>query len=171
MSLPRILLSAVVVIGCAWNSAMAQQKTAVEVGVLACGFSQSGPVETGRAGVEVQVRDLLCVFKMRSGAEETYTGKLLGVNLTAEYKGTILWLVKAPSAATHPAPGLLQQSYASDAKTPAEQIPALIGDANSDIVLQSMGDGNKGDVGAPGKSPTGDFVILAVELKLKSTAG
>jgi len=171
MSLPRILLAAVVLIGCAWNSAMAQQKTAVEVGVLACSFSQSGPVETGRAGVEVQVRDLLCVFKLRSGAEETYTGKLLGVSLAAEYKGTLLWLVKAPSAATHPAPGLLQQSYASDAKAPAEQIPALIGDANSDIVLQSMGDGNKGNVGAPEKSPTGDFVILAVELKLKSTAG
>jgi hypothetical protein len=75
------LLPAVVVIGCAWNSAMAQQKTAVEVGVLASSLSQSGPVETGRDGVEVQVRNLLCVFKLRSGAEETYPGKLQGVSL------------------------------------------------------------------------------------------
>src|SRR5215472_5588213 len=56
MSLPRILLAALVVIGCAWNSAMAQQKSAAEVGVLACGFSESGPVESGRAGVEVQMQ-------------------------------------------------------------------------------------------------------------------
>ena len=53
MRLPRILLAAGVVIGCAWNSALAQQKSAVELGALACSFSQSGPVETGRAGVEV----------------------------------------------------------------------------------------------------------------------
>src|SRR5262245_57959717 len=64
MSRPRILLAALVVIGCTWNSAMAQQKTAAEVGVLACSFSQSDPVESGRAGVEVQMHDLLCVFKL-----------------------------------------------------------------------------------------------------------
>jgi hypothetical protein len=171
MSLPRILLAAVVVIRCAWNLAMAQQKMAVEIGVLGCSSSQTGPVETGKVGVEVQVHDLLCVFKLRSGVEEIYTGKLLGVGLAAEYKGAHLWLVKAPSAATPPAPGLLQQSYAADAKAPANQTPALIGDANADIVLQSMGDGNKGNIGAPEKAPAGDFVILEVELKLRSTAG
>jgi hypothetical protein len=47
--------------------------------------------------------------------------------------------------------------------------PALIGDANSDIVLQSMSD--KGNAGAAEKGPAADFVILRVELKLKSTAG
>ena len=169
MSLPRILLTALAVTGCTWNSAMAQQTTAAEVGVLACSFSQSGPVESGRAGVEVQMHDLLCVFKLRSGVEETYTGNLLGVSLAPEHKGTLLWLVKIPSGTTPPAPGLLQQSYAPDAKAPADQIPALIGDANSDIVLQSMSD--KGNVGAAEKAPAADFVILRVELKLKSTAG
>jgi hypothetical protein len=171
MSLPRILLAALMVIGCAWNSAMAQQKTAAEIGVLACSFSQSDPVEIGRAGVEVQMHNLLCAFKLRSGVEETYTGKLLGASLAAEYKGTMLWLVKIPSGTTPPAPGLLQQRYAPDAKAPADQIPALIGDANADIVLQLMGDDNKGKVGAPEKAPVADFVILRVELKLKSTAG
>ena len=171
MSLPEMLLAAVVIIGCSWNLAMAQQKMAVEVGVLACSLSQSGPVERGRGGVEVQLRDLLCVFKQRSGAEETYTGKLLGVSAGAAYTGALLWLAKAPPVATPPAPGLLQQSYSSDAKAPADQIPALIGDANADIVLQSMGDSNKGNISTPEKRPAGDFVILEVELKLKSTPG
>ena len=89
----------------------------------------------------------------------------------AEYKSALLWLAKVQSAATAPAPGLLQQSYAPDAKAPAEQIPALIGDANSDIVLQLMRDDSNGDVGAPEKPAVGDFAILGVELKLKSTAG
>jgi hypothetical protein len=171
MSISRMSLAALAVIGCAWLPALAQQKTAFEVGVLACSFSQSGPAEAGRAGVEVQVHDLLCVFKLRNGAEETYTGTLLGVRFAAEYKSALLWLVKAPSTATPPAPGLLQQSYAPDAKAPAEQIPALIGDANSDIVLQFMRDDDKGNVAALEKTPAGDFAILGVELKLKSTAG
>jgi hypothetical protein len=115
------------------------------------------------------MHDLLCVFKLTSGIEETYTGNLLGASLGAEYKGTLLWLVKIPSGTTPPAPGLLQQSYAPDAKAPTDQIAALIGDANSDIVLQSMGD--KGSVGAAEKAPAADFVIVRVELKLKSTAG
>jgi hypothetical protein len=170
MSISRILLAVLAVIGCTCNSAMAQQKTAFEVGVLACSFSQSGPVEAGKAGAEIQVHDLLCVFKLRNGAEETYTGTLLGVRFAVEYKSALLWLVKTTSTATPPAPGLLQQSYAPDAKAPAEQIPALIGDANSDIVLQFMRDGNKGDIGTPEQSPAEDFVILGVELKLKSTA-
>ena len=171
MSLPHILLTALVVTGCAWNSAMAQQTAAAEVGVLACSFSQTGPVMSGRPGVEVQMHDLLCVFKLRSGVEETYTGNLLRVSLAAEFEGTLLWLVKTPSGTMLPTPGLLQQSYAPDAKAPADQIPALIGDANSNIVLQSMGDRNKGNVGAAEKAPAADFVIVRVELKLKSTAG
>jgi hypothetical protein len=165
------LLAVLVVIGCAWNSAMAQRKTAAEVGVLACSLSQSAPVEATRAGAEVQLHDLLCVFKLRSGVEETYTGTLLGVSLAAEYKGTLLWLVKAPSAVTPVSPGLLQQSYAPDAKAPSDQNPALVGDANSEIVLQTMGDAKKGNVGAAEKQPAGDFVIVRVELMLKSTAG
>ena len=171
MSLPRIMLAALVVIDCAWNSIVAQQKTAVEVGVLACSLSQSGPVESTRPGVEVQLRDLLCVFKLRSGVEETYTGTLQVVSLVTQYDGTLLWLVKAPSVATPLVPGLLQQSYAPDAKAPADQNPVLVGDANSHIVLQTMGDSNKGNVGAAKNPAAGGFVIVRIELKLKSTAG
>jgi hypothetical protein len=72
--------------------------------------------EAARAGVEVQMHNLLCVFKPRNAAEETYTSTLLGVRFATEYKSALLWLVKVPSAATPLAPGLLQQSYAPDAK-------------------------------------------------------
>jgi hypothetical protein len=171
MNLPRMLLTAVGVIGCVWNTAMAQQKTAVEIGVLACNFSELGPIETGKVAVEVEVRDLLCVFKLRSGAEETYTGKVLGVSLADVSNSTLLWLVDAPSGAAPPAPGILQQSYLPDAKETADQITALVGDVNSDVVLRWMGDGKKASAGAPERSPADDLVILRVELKLKSTAG
>ena len=171
MGIPRISLEAFVFIVCAWDAAMAQQKMAVEVGVLACSLSEVGPVETGRTGVEVQERDMLCVFTLRSGTEETYTGKVLGVSLAREHNRTLLWFVDAPSNAAPPAPGLLQQSYALDAKAPADQIAALIGDANSEVVLRWMGDGTKASVGASEKSPAADLVILGVELKLNSTAG
>jgi hypothetical protein len=147
---------------------MAQPTTAVEVGVLACSLSRSGEARGVDAAILV---DILCTFKLISGAEETYTGRVLGIRVTAEQKGTLLWLVKAPYAATPPAPGLLQQSYAPDAKAPADQIPAMIGEANSDVVLHSMADKNEGSTSASEKSPAGDFAILGVELKLKATAG
>ena len=140
--------AALMAIGCAWNTAVAQQKMTVEVGVLTCSLFGSGPAETG-AGVEVQERDILCSFRLKSGAEETYTGKLRGVGVSGEYKGTLLWLVRAPPTVMPSPPGLLQQSYAADAKAPADEIPALIGEVNSDIVLQSMADKDEERTGAP----------------------
>jgi len=171
MNLRRIFLAAPVLMGCAQSAAMSQQKMAVEVGVLACSFSRPSQVEAGSTGIDVQVRELLCVFKLRNGTNETYTGKLLGVLFAADYKNTLLWLVKAPSSTTPLPPGFLQQSYASDAKAPVDQNTALIGDANSDIVLLWMGDGKKRNVDAPEKPPAGDIMILGVELMLSSTAG
>ena len=53
---------------------------AVEVGVLVCSLFVSGPAKT-EAGVEAQEHDILCSFKLNTGAEETYTGKLLGAGL------------------------------------------------------------------------------------------
>ena len=68
-------------------------------------------------------------------------------------------------------PGLLQQSYAADAKAPANEIPALIGEVNSDIVLQSMADKDEERIGAPEKLNPGDFVVLGVGLRLRSASG
>ena len=65
------------------------------MGVLVCSLFESGPAKTG-AGAEVQEHDILCSFKLTSGAEETYSGKLLVAGLSGEHKGTLLWLVEAP---------------------------------------------------------------------------
>jgi hypothetical protein len=141
---------------------------AVEVGVLTCSLFESGRAESG---VEVQERDILCGFRLKSGAEETYTGKLRGVGVSGKHKGTLLWLVKAPPTVIPSPPGLLQQSYAADAKAPADEIPALIGEVNSDIVLQSMSDKDEESTGPPEKSKLEDFVVLGVGLRLRSASG
>jgi Protein of unknown function (DUF992) len=142
----------------------------VEVGVLTCSLFETGRAETG-AVVEVQERDILCSFRLKSGAEETYTGELRGVGVSGKYKRTLLWLVKAPPTVMPSPPGLLQQRYAADAKAPADEIPALIGEVNSDIVLQSMADKDEERTGPPEKSKPGDFVVLEVGLKLRSAPG
>ena len=83
---------------------------------------------------------------------------------------TLLWLVKAPSMMSTP-PGFLQQSYASDPKTPAGQIPDMIGQANAGIVLQSMADKKEGSTSTKDKSPALATIVLELLLKLKSTTG
>jgi len=170
MSLPPKWPAALMAIGFAWNMAAAQQKMTVEVGVLTCSLFASDPAATG-AGVEVQERDILCSFRLKSGTEETYTGKLRGVGVSAEYKGTLLWLVNSLPTVMPSPPGLLQQSYAADPKAPADEIPALIGETNSDIVLQSMADKDEEGTGAPEKSKPRDFAVLGVALKLRSASG
>jgi hypothetical protein len=68
-------------------------------------------------------------------------------------------------------PGLLQQNYTTDPKTPTDQSPPMIGETNSHIALHSMADKTEGSATATEKrTPTG-FVILGLELKLKSTSG
>jgi Protein of unknown function (DUF992) len=170
MTLPLKWPAALMAMGCAWNTAAAQYKMAIEVGVLTCSVFESGRAEAG-AGVEVQERDILCSFRLKNGAEETYTGKLQGVGVSGEYKGTLLWLVRAPPTVLPSPPGLLQQSYAADAKAPADEIPALIGEVNSDIVLQSMADKDEESTDAPEKSKPGDFIVLGVRLNLRSASG
>jgi hypothetical protein len=103
--------------GCAWNTAAAQQKVTVEVGV------ESGRAETG-AGAEVRERDILCGFRLKSGAE-TYSGKLRSVGVSGGYRRTLLWLVKAPPTVLPlPLPlGPLRQSYVADATAPADESP------------------------------------------------
>ena len=108
--------------------------------------------------------------KCSAFACETYTGKLQGAGASGEYKGTLLWLVKAPPTVLPSPPGLLQ-SYATDAKAPADEIPTLIGEVTLDIVLQSMADKDEERIGAPEKSKPGDFAVIGVGLKLRSASG
>jgi hypothetical protein len=119
--------AAVLAAGCAWSAAAAEQ--AVEAGLLTCHVSAPVEAEAGDAG---QTRLVLCDFKPKDGAHETYTGRVQVASTSTEEKRTLLWLVKAPSAPPWP-PGFLQQSYAADPKTPAGQVPDLIGQANAGI--------------------------------------
>ena len=143
---------------------------AVEVGVLVCSLFASGPAKT-EAGVEAQEHDILCSLKLNTGAEETYTGKLLGAGLSGEHKGTLLWFVEAPPTVMPSPAGLLQQSYAAEATAPPDRIPALIGEVNSDIVLQSMADKDEASAGETERSQAREFVVLGVWLRLRSAAG
>jgi hypothetical protein len=121
-------------------------------------------------GLELICRPSGQGVKCSAFACETYTGKLQGAGASSEYKGTLLWLVKAPPTVLPSPPGLLQQSYATDAKAPADEIPTLIGEVTLDIVLQSMADKDEENTDAPDKSKPGDFVVLGVGT-LRSASG
>ena len=161
-------VAVVVAAVCGWGSATAQQD--IEIGILACNLSPAVDAEGGSAATPAQARVILCAFRLKNGIEETYTGKAQIVNLPAEEKRTLLWLVRAPSATPAP-PGILQQSYSGDPKTPAGQTPDMIGETNSGIVLHSMADTKEGSARLDDQSPTLGIIVLEVELKLKSTAG
>jgi hypothetical protein len=156
---------AVALIACCAPSAVAE-KADVEIGVLTCALGELGAAPPSGA----QTRDALCTFKPKSGAEETYAGKVQGVSISADQKAALIWVVKSTTGAKVE-PGLLQQSFTSDPKTPADQKPPMIGEPNADIALHSMSDKNEGSASATEKpAPTG-FVILSLELKLKSASG
>jgi hypothetical protein len=165
----RTCVVAVALTTCWAFSAVAEQVD-VEIGVLTCTLGEHGEAPASNAPSGGQTRDALCTFKAKSGPEETYAGRFQGVSISTDQNGALIWRVKSASGAAVE-PGLLQQSYASDPTKPADQMPPLIGEANSDIALHSMADKSEGSASATEKpAPTG-FVILGVELKLKSTSG
>jgi hypothetical protein len=160
---------AVALIACCGPSAVAE-KADVEIGVLTCALGELGAAPPSDAPSGAQTRDALCTFKPKTGAEETYAGKVQGVSISADQKAALIWVVKSKTGAKVE-PGLLQQSFASDRKTPADQKPPMIGEPNADIALHSMSDKTEGSASATEKpAPTG-FVILSLELTLKSASG
>jgi hypothetical protein len=154
----------------AWSAAIAQTVD-VEIGVLTCTLAQPGDAPASDTpAVRGQMRDVLCSFQPKRGAGETYVGRVQGVSLSPDAKATVMWLVKAPTGAGLDV-GFLEQGYATDPKASAEQMAPMIGEKDASIVLHSMSDKQEGSASAPQKaSPTG-FVIIGVELKLKSTSG
>jgi hypothetical protein len=149
----------------AWSPGIAEWNS---IGLLRCNLFE--PVDEEASGSNAaQVRQILCVFK-KDGTQETYTGKVQVANLPAKEKGTLLWSVKAPSTMPTP-PGFLQQTYSGHPKTPAGQIPDMIGQANSGVVLKSMADKKEGSAGAKDKSPAVGIIVLEVDLKLQGTTG
>jgi hypothetical protein len=142
----------------------------VELGVLTCTLGASDPA-TADAPLANQKRDAVCTFQSKSGAEETYIGIFEGVVGTASDRNPArMWIVRSASGGrAHP--GLLEQSYAADRGKPVDEKSPIISEVNGDIRLQTMADEHAGSVSAGEKAPPKGFVVIGVELKLKSTAG
>lgn len=163
----RTCLAAAAVMIC-WACSAVAEKADVDIGVLTCTLGELGNAAASDA-LSRQTREALCRFQPNSGAEETYTGKVQGVSISADQQATLIWVVKRATRVAVEL-GLLQQSYAIDSKQPSDQRPPLMGDTNADIVLHSLGDKSEGSTSATEKrAPTG-FVILSLELKLKSAS-
>jgi hypothetical protein len=156
---------------CFWASPALAQKSEIELGVLTCSLAEPvGAPTTMAPSSESQLREALCTFKPTKGTEEVYTGTVQGVALSPDQKLTVIWRVKA-NATTSLVPGMLQQRYAVDNATPADQLAPLIGEINSDIVLQSLTDKQIGSASAAEKPLPSGYVIIGLQLTLKSAAG
>ena len=168
-SMWRTCLAAVTLTTCLKCMAVAQSAN-VEIGVLTCVLGEPADAPSGDAETGGQTRDALCTFQPGAGADEEYIGKVQGVSMSADQRGTLIWSVKSASAEVVPS-GALQQTYANDPSQSADQKPPLIGQANPDIVLHSMADASEGSASATEKPAPTAFLILGVELKLKSASG
>ena len=144
------------------------QKADVEIGILTCMLEEpsNAPDITGPVS-ESQVRDALCIFKPKKGTEESYDGTVQGVSLSPDKRTTAIWIVKTDTLMPS-VPGLLQQGYALDRGTSADQLAPLIGETNSRIILQSMTDKQEGSASASQKPPPTGYVIIGIQLTLKS---
>ena len=145
----------------------------VDIGVLTCtlGHAIDTPAAP-KSPAPSEGREMVCSFKAAKNApEETYVGvvKAVGGVGTLPDKAAMLWSVRAPTG-TQLEPGLLQQSYAADAQTPAGQTPPLVGERNGAISLHTMADKQEGSASKEKRVPP-QFVVAAVELVLKVSAG
>jgi hypothetical protein len=150
-----------------WASAALAEKAVVELGVLTCTLGQATLVSDAVSGG--QMRDAVCTFQSKSGAEETYAARVQIIAPSPDHNGALIWLVKR-SLRADAEPGLLEQSYANDPTMPADQDPPLIGKTHPDVALHSMADKPEGNAGATKKPETVRLLIRGIELKLKSTS-
>jgi uncharacterized protein DUF992 len=154
-----------------WSGLALAQRSEIELGVLTCSLAEpAGTPTTVAPNSESQLRDALCTFKPTKGTEEVYAGTIQGVALSPDQRLTVIWRVKA-SATTSLVPGILQQRYAVDNATPADQLAPMIGESNSDIVLQSLTDKQIGSASTAQKPLPSGYVIIGLQLMLKSAAG
>jgi hypothetical protein len=144
-----------------------------ELGVLSCTLAQaidtSGSDQKGAAS---EAREMVCFFMPgKNGPPEAYAGTVRSISVVGKLpdRFTILWLVRGPWG-TQPPAGLLQQSYAVDEATPAGQVPPLVGEHNTKIILHTMADKREGNASQE-KQPRPDFVLTGVELLLKASTG
>ena len=166
----RAYLAALALATTCWACSAVADQADVEIGLLTCTLAEAGETPAGNAPSQEGARDALCTFTEKWGAEATYVARALGVSISTDQKAALIWVVRSISGAAAE-PGALQQIYATDPKKPADQKPPLIGERNSDLTLHSMSDKVEGSASATEKpAPTG-FVILSLELKLKSASG
>lgn len=138
----------------------------LEIGVLTCNLqAQGGEPEAVAPSSEGQARSVLCVFKPRAGAEETYAGTIRGISLDGQSAAAVAWVVKAASNVV--TPGMLQQSFNADQAMPADQPVRLVGEINPGVILRSLADKPEGAAGAKEKPRPRGFVVLGLQLKLK----
>jgi hypothetical protein len=140
----------------------------VEIGVLTCTLAAGDPA--AETPLTNQRRDALCTFQTRGGAEETYIGKFEGIGTASDRDGALMWIVKSASQ-ERTQPGLLEQNYATDRAKPVDEKSPIIGEENSDIRLMTMADEREGSASASERTPPKGFVVIGVELRLKSTSG
>ena len=152
-----------------WTCSTLAENAYTEVGVLMCVLGEPGQAAASEVLTAERTRETLCTFTATNGEEETYAGSAQGVSISTDRRGTLIWVVRAASGVAEP--GALQQAFAIDTKMPADEKSPLIGERNSNVVLHSMLDETEGNASATEKpTPTG-FVILKLELTLKSASG
>jgi hypothetical protein len=139
--------------------------TDYEIGVLSCSLSE--PSDAAAASGD-RTREVLCTFQPKEGVEETYIGTAYGVSISADEEATFIWVVRSPSEPTDRL-GLLQQSFANDSSQPPEQKPPLIG--HESLALHSLSDRPEGSVSSQVKPTPVGFVILRLQLQLRSSIG
>ena len=151
-----------------WTCTAPAENAYTEVGVLMCVLGEPGQAAASEVPSTEGTREALCSFKATNGEEETYAGSAQGISISTDRRGTLIWVVRTASGAAEP--GALQQIFAADSKTPADQKSPLIGEKNSSVVLHSMADETEGSASAPEKATPTGFVILKLELTLKSAS-
>jgi hypothetical protein len=137
-----------------------------EIGVLTCNLqvTDSEP-ETAAPSTEGQSRAVLCSFKPKAGSEESYVGTIRGLVFTQQGAASVTWIVKAQ--VTSLSSGSLEQSYAPDSATAADQPARLVGENDASIVLRTMADKPEGSASAKEKPKIKGLVVLGLELRLK----
>jgi Protein of unknown function (DUF992) len=144
-----------------------------ELGVLSCTLAQAidstgSDQKTGAS----ETREMVCFFLPgTNGPQEAYAGTVRSISVVGKLpdRFTLLWVVKGPLG-TLPSAGLLQQSYVVDEATPAGQVPPLVGERNTKIILHSMAEKREG-IASQENQPRPDFILTGVELLLKIGAG
>jgi hypothetical protein len=157
-------LPVIIALALAYSSASAQEAR-VDIGLLICGLGEGAEAESGGDAMTRERSKMLCVFRpSNNGPEEVYAGAFQTIGRGQDR--AMIWVVKA-SPATQRSTGLLQQLYSADRSAPPPHPPPLIGETNSEIVLQALDD-PQALTGADKRSEAAAIIVL-VALKLLSS--